>query len=106
MKYLIDESQFDRLVFKYLDMQNFFHLEDEGDILFWPSEIHWRERLSYAIISTHRKSNDCYISCSLLEEISNFFSISLDECLYLVASWVENKFDITVGEPYSDCGAG
>ena len=105
MKYLITQSQLNKIIFKYLDKKDYFHLEDQGDILFWPSEMHWREHLSYAIIATHHKSKDCYISCSLLEEISSFFSVSVEESAYLVASWIENKFGINVGEPYSDCGA-
>ena len=105
MKYLITESQLDSIIFKYLDSQKFFTLKVDGDIYFWPSEVHWRENLSYAIIGFHSKYKDCHVSCDLITEISNVFSTSLEDSLTIVKKWVEYNYDIEIGESYSDCGA-
>ena len=105
MKYLITESQLDNIIFKYLDSQKFFTLKVDGDIYFWPSEVHWRNNLSYSIIAFHSKREDLYVSCDLITEISSFFSISLEDSLTMVKKWVEYNYDIEISESYSDCGA-
>ena len=38
MKYLITESQFDKMIFKYLDNQDFIQIEKNDRILFVNSE--------------------------------------------------------------------
>mgnify|MGYP003351879261 FL=1 len=104
MKYLITESQFDKIIFDYLDSQKFFALKDRGDIELYPSETHWREHLSYAIIAFHNKYQDCYVSCDLLREISNFFPIPLEDSLDVVRKWFSHNY-AKVDDVYSDCGA-
>ncbi len=105
MKYLITESQLGNIIFKYLDSQKFFTLKVDGDIYFWPSEVHWRNNLSYTIIAFHSKSEDLYVSSDLITEISSFFSISLEDSLTMVKKWVEYNYDIEISKSYSDCGA-
>jgi hypothetical protein len=105
MKYLITESQLDNIIFKYLDSLKFFALKDAGDIYLYPSETHWREHLSYAIIAFHIKYRDCYVSCSLITEISNIFSTSLEDSLNIVKEWFEYNYDVKIGKSYSDCGS-
>ena len=105
MKYLITETQLNNIIFDYLDNQEFFALKDAGDIYLYPSETHWREHLSYAIIAFHRKYDDCYVSCGLITEITEFFSIPLEDSLLIVKEWFEYNYDVKIGRAYSDCGA-
>ena len=105
MKYLIKESQLNNIIFDYLDSQKFFALKDAGDIYLYPSETHWREHLSYAIIAFHRKYDDCLVGCDLITEISEFFSIPLEDSLDIVSKWVESRYEIEIKSSYSDCGA-
>jgi len=102
MKYLITESQFDNLIFGYLDGLNLFKIEDRGDSYFWESESSWK-RSQYPLISTHVKYDDAFVSCDLITEISNFFPVSLDASLELVGKWVESRHDLKLSRFYSDC---
>ena len=106
MKYLITKSQLGNAVFKYLDSQNFFAVEDRGDIYLWWSEKDWSERLSYPVISTHVKYDDAYVSSDLLINISSFFPISLDDSLLLVREWFKYRYGFeSLDRFYSDYGS-
>jgi hypothetical protein len=105
MKYLITESQLNNAVFKYLDNQNFFAVEDRGDLYLWESESSWRER-QYPLISTHVRYNDAYVSSELLINISDFFPVSLDDSLLLVREWFKYRYGFeSMDRFYSDYGS-
>ena len=103
MKYLITESQLSNIIFRYLNSQNFFKVEDDLDVLFWKSKLSW-EKSEYVIISA-RKWGDCFISSSLLTEISSMFSLSLEDALNVIGAWVNTQIDFKVYDFYSDYGA-
>jgi len=103
MKYLITESQLNNSVFKYLDTQNFFSVEDRGDLYLWESESSWRES-QYPLISTNVNYDDAFVSCDLITRISDFFPISLDDALLLVGEWFKYRYGFeSLGRFYSDC---
>ena len=91
MKYLITESQREKLVFKYLDRQNFYVTIFGGDYNFWDrSDIENRNFDSKIIISTHKKEY-CFMDVDFVNTISNFFSLDRGEAMNIIGDWVENK---------------
>lgn len=104
MKYLIKESQIDKLVYKYLDDLNLYMIEDGGDYYFWESKGSW-ESGEYVLISVHHNHNDGFISSDLLVEVSSFFNLELDNSLDIIGDWVRIKINTDVHKFYSDYGA-
>ena len=104
MKYIIAESQIDSLIFKYLNDLNLYIIEDKEDYYFFTSKQSW-SRGEFAIIAYHKKHNDCFISSSILTEITGFFSLDLNTSMNVIKDWVENKLGIDIDYPYSDVGA-
>jgi len=96
MKYLITQSQLDKIVFKYLDNQDFIIKKMNSDNInyFVNSE---GDGYMDALIQHHR-SGDCVISYELINEIATFFSIDFDDSKYVIARWIENTLDRRVKE--------
>jgi hypothetical protein len=94
MKYLITESQLDRIIFKYLDNQDFIQIKNGKTIYFVNSE---GDEYGDSLIQYYR-SGDCVISFELINEIQEFFSIEFDNAKYVIARWVENTLDRRVEE--------
>ena len=101
MKYLITESQFDKVIFRYLDKQDFIVTGNDTSLFFINSEGD-----KYAQIRYLKESGMCFIYIYLIKEISSFFSLSYDDSQEVIGKWVENTFQIEVkgvlplGEPF------
>ena len=89
MKYLITESQFDKVIFKYLDSQDFVQIEKNNRIYFANSEGD-----EYAQIRFDKKNGFCYIYYKLIEEISSFFSMEESDSEQVIGRWVENTIQM------------
>jgi hypothetical protein len=74
MKYLITESQIDKVIFKYLDNQDFIQIDGEEGIYFVNSEGD-----EYAQIIFDYNIPWVGMSDNLCEEVSSFFSISKED---------------------------
>jgi hypothetical protein len=85
MKYLITESQFDKIIFKYLDNQDFILIERNNEIYFVNSEDD-----KYAQIRFDKNDGWCRIYYKLVEEISAFFSMQGSDSQQVIGRWVEN----------------
>jgi len=94
MKYLITESQLDKVVFHYLDNQNFIQIKRGSAIYFANSE--GGEYIDSSI--EYFKGGECVIIFELIDEIKDFFSIEFDSSKYVIARWVENTLDRRVEE--------
>ena len=92
MKYLITESQFDKVIFKYLDNQDFIKFNNGINTYFVNSE-----KDDYAQIRFSNVSNWCTIEMELMKEVSSFFSLGYGDCISIIGSWVETK----VGKEYT-----
>ena len=90
MKYLITESQIDKVIFKYLDKQDFIQFNKDDGVYFVNSEDD-----KYAQI---RLKNDgvCFIYTKLVEEISSFFSLGHDDTREIISKWVENTLQTEI----------
>jgi hypothetical protein len=95
MKYLITESQIDRVIFKYLDNQDFIQIEKKGDIYFVNSEGD-----EYAQIKYVKDNGWCGIYYELTDEISSFFSLDESDSEQIIGKWVENTLQMKVDETY------
>jgi hypothetical protein len=91
MKYLITESQFDRIVFKYLDNQDFIQINFDEKIYFVNSV-----NDVYAQIKYNKNDSWCYVYYKLIEEISSFFSMSHYDSEKVIGRWVENTLQMKV----------
>ena len=91
MKYLITESQIDKIVFKYLDNQDFIQIDMNDGIYFVNSEGD-----EYAQIRFDKKGGWCYIYYKLVEEISAFFSMQESDSESVIGRWVENTLQMKV----------
>ena len=89
MKYLITESQFDKVIFRYLDNQDFIQIKKGNDIYFVNSEGDKYAQIRYAT-----SDGWCYINNDLIEEISSFFSLQEFDSKQVIGRWVENKLGI------------
>jgi hypothetical protein len=91
MKYLIKESQFDNVIFKYLDSQDFIQIEKDDSIYFLNSE-----EDKYAQIRYDKNDGWCNVSIVLNEEISSFFSMNKIDSKEVISRWVENTLQTKV----------
>ena len=91
MKYLITESQINKVIFKYLDNQDFVQFERNDSIYFVNSE---GDR--YPQIRYDKDDNWCIIYYGLVKEISTFFSIQSSDSESLIGRWVENTLQMKV----------
>ena len=91
MKYLITESQFDKVIFKYLDNQDFIQIDTNDRIYFVNSEGDVHAQIRY------NKSDElCYIKHNLVNEISSFFSLGVSDSEQTIGRWVENTLQMKV----------
>ena len=89
MKYLITESKLDRVIFKYLDNQDFIVIKMKNRLYYVNSEGD-----EYAQVRYHPKDRWCTIHYDLVEEISNFFSLDTYQSIGVINRWIENKLGI------------
>jgi hypothetical protein len=94
MKYLITESQFDKVIFKYLDNQDFIQIDMNDSIYFVNSE-----EDEYVQIRYNKDDGWCYIYYKLVDEISTFFSMEVSgSALKVIGKWVENTLQMRVSK--------
>jgi hypothetical protein len=93
MKYLITESQLDKVIFRYLNNQDFIQIERNDSIYFVNSEDDESAQIRY-----NTEDGRCYISKKLFKEISSFFSLDESDCEEVIGKWVENTLQIKVIE--------
>ena len=89
MKYLITESQFDKVIFKYLDNQDFVVIKMKNRLYYVNSEDD-----EYAQVRYHPKDRWCTIHYDLVDEVSKFFSLDYEDSINLINKWIENKLGI------------
>jgi hypothetical protein len=92
MKYIITEGQFDKIVFRYLNNQDFIQIEKKNRIYFVNSEGD-----EYAQIRYDKSDELCYIKHNLVNEISSFFSLEVSDSEQTIGRWVENTLQMKVG---------
>ncbi len=96
MKYLITESQREKVIFRYLDNQDFIRIERDDKIYFANSESD-----EYAQIRYDKDDGWCGIYDELIYEISSFFSLDESDSEQVIGRWVEDTLQMRVnGDPW------
>ena len=91
MKFLITESQIDNVIFKYLDNQDFIHIDKGNKIFFVNSEGDEHAQIRY-----DKDDGWCLIYYELVDEISRFFSMDEYDSESVIGRWVENTLQMKV----------
>jgi len=91
MKYLITESQFDRVIFKYLDNQDFIVVGIGLSLFFINSEGDESAQIRY-----NKDDGWCYINYDLIREISSFFSMKTYDAEKIISKWVGYVLEMEV----------
>ena len=91
MKYLITESKLEKVIFRYLENQDFIKIKGGNRIYFVNSEGD-----EYAQIRYDMGDGWCFINENLLEEVSSFFS--LEDSNEVIGGWVENTLQMKVSD--------
>ena len=91
MKYLITESQFDKVVFKYLDNQDFIQIKKDDRIYFVNSETDKDAQIRF-----DKDDGWCFIYYELINEISAFFSLQRSDSEKVIGRWVKNTLQMKV----------
>ena len=91
MKYLITESQFYKVIFEYLDNQDFIITGNDTSLFFINSESDEIAQIRY-----DEDKGVCFINIDLNREISSFFNLGRDESQKVISRWVENTLKMKV----------
>lgn len=88
MKYLILESQIDRLVVKYLNSKHYTQI-NKGDRIYFVNS----EGDKYAQIKYDKSDGLCFVNINLIKEISSFFDLEFSDSKEVIGRWVENTLN-------------
>ena len=91
MKYLITESKLDRVIFRYLNIQDFIQIEKSSNIFFVNSEEDEHAQIRY-----NKKNGWCHINLNLIEDISVLFSLDEVRSKKIIGNWVGNTLQMEV----------
>ena len=84
-------NQINKIIFKYLDKQNFILIDNTKKIYFVNSESD-----EYSKISYNKNNGWCIIYHELVKDISRLLSIKESDSEKVIGSWVENTLQIRV----------
>ena len=84
------DKDFERVLFYYLDSQDFIQIDGEEEIYFVNSEgdEYAQIRFDYNIPWVGMSDNLC-------KEVSSFFSISKEDSQKIIGLWIKHKFKIS-----------
>jgi len=100
MKYLITESKLEKVIFKYLDIQDFVIYDNKkrfnNYIYFLNSESDRESQISvYTNNAFGEVRNWVFVNSDLTDKLSTFFSIGKSDCLDIIKEWVNNTLGIS-----------
>jgi len=85
------DKYFERVIFSYLDSQDFIKIDKGNKIYFVNSEDD-----EYAEIRFDKLDGLCFVSVNLTREISSFFSLKSSDSKEVIGRWVENTLQMKV----------
>ena len=85
------DKDFKRVLFSYLDSQDFIQIKKNDNIYFVNSEGD-----EYAQIRFDKDDGWCFIDYDLIKEISSFFSLERFDSEQVIGKWVENTLQMKV----------
>lgn len=99
MKYVITESQLDKLIFKYLDSKDFITIKLGPNIFFSDSEDSSESQITY-----DKSVKSCYVSRELLVEISDFFNLNAQDTMKVIGEWITHAQQVEVNNVFPAMG--
>jgi hypothetical protein len=99
MKYIITESQLDKLIFKYLDSKDFVTINLGPNIFFSDSEDSSESQITY-----DKTTKSCFIARDLINEISNLFDLNSVTSTNAIGEWVKHTQQVEVNDVYPAFG--
>lgn len=103
MKYLIKESQFEKVVFRYLNTDLTMDENMSAYVFYVPNPTEKAD--SGRVIVCFKSDMGCFIDSDFAQDICDVFSLTPGESLEIIGKWVENKLGITISSVYSDFDA-
>jgi len=91
MKYLIKESQLNKVVFRYLDSQDYNITKIGASIYFSYPEDEFAQ-IQYG--GNHSNNELCFIKKGLIESVSSFFSLNSYQSTRVVGQWVKKTLNL------------
>ena len=85
------DKDFERVIFSYLDSQDFIQIEKNNRIYFVNSEGD-----EFAQIRYDKEKGYCMLKQELVKEISSFFSLELSVSKEVIGRWLENTLQMKV----------
>jgi len=85
------DKDFERVIFSYLDSQDFIRI-DKGDKIYFA----YSEGDEYSQIGYDKDDGWCNIDIDLIEEISSFFSLQISDSREVIGRWVENTLQMRI----------
>ena len=89
------DKHLERVIFSYLDIQDFVQIERGRNIYFVNSE-----NDKYAQIRYDKEDGHCFININLIREISSYFSLQESDSKQVIGRWVENTLPMKVTNTY------
>jgi hypothetical protein len=99
MKYLITESKLEKVIFRYLDNQDFIQIESGETIYFANSKDDEKAQIRY-----DEGDGYCEINNGLINEISSFFSLNERDSIDKICSWIESTTGMDIGNFHAMSG--
>jgi len=99
MKFIITESGLEKIIFTYLDNQDFKVIEGKKQIFFVNSEGD-----EFAQIVIDKEDGFCEINHNLIHELISFFPLDIIECRDYISSWVSDREGIYIYDSWSAPG--
>ena len=85
------DKDFERVIFSYLDGQDFIQIDKSDNIYFVNSEDDNLAQIRYL-----KESGMCVIYIKFIVEICKFFSLEHDDSKEVIGRWVENTLQMKV----------
>ena len=85
------DKDLERVIFSYLDSQDFIQIDKDDDIYFVNSE-----NDKYAQIRFDKDDGWCFIDFNLTNEIYSYFSLQRSDSKEVIGRWVENTLQMKV----------
>lgn len=101
MKYIITESQIDKLLNDYIDglFLDMYVVRDGTDGYVWLSKESWGNS-KRPVFSYYGNLLELGVLASLVIELSSFFPLEYEESMDRLKNWFETKFDVPVKSTY------
>lgn len=101
MKYLIRESQFEKVIFKYLDSLELGIDENSSAWVFY-QQSRITDGETGRVIVCFKHDLGCFIDSDFAQDICDVFSLTPEKSIEVIGKWIDSKLGITIRDVYSD----